>query len=173
MSPNVTIRPFAAHEWPAYRDLRLRALADAPDAFGATLAAEAARPGGEWAERLGAAARARTALPLLAEVGGEPVGLAWGRVEPADPDAVGLYQMWVAPEARGRGVGEQLLNAVVEWAEGTGARRVALGVTCGDTAARRLYARAGFVPVGAPEPLRAGSALLCQRMERGVGAGAG
>jgi len=33
----LSIRPFRAEEWPAYRALRLRALADAPDAFSTTL----------------------------------------------------------------------------------------------------------------------------------------
>jgi hypothetical protein len=32
------IRRFAAHEWQSYKNLRLRALADSPDAFGRTLA---------------------------------------------------------------------------------------------------------------------------------------
>jgi len=47
-----TIRNFTPDAWPAYRALRLRALEDAPDAFGSTLADESVRPPEEWAARL-------------------------------------------------------------------------------------------------------------------------
>lgn len=75
-----------------------------------------------------------------------------------------LYQMWVAPAHRGRGIGRELLDAVIEWARAAGARAVELGVTCGNTPASRLYARAGFVPASDPGPLRPGSTLLAQPM---------
>ncbi len=43
MNDTLIVRTFAPHEWPTYKDLRLRALADSPDAFGSTLAAEQGR----------------------------------------------------------------------------------------------------------------------------------
>jgi GNAT superfamily N-acetyltransferase len=72
--------------------------------------------------------------------------------------------MWVEPAHRGRGIGRALLEEAIAWALTRGARRVALGVTCGNTAASRLYAAAGFVPIGELGPLRPGSALLVQTM---------
>jgi GNAT superfamily N-acetyltransferase len=159
-----SVRAFAPHEWRAYRDLRLRALADSPDAFGSTLAHEQGRPDEEWSARLASGVASETDLPLVAESGGHPVGLAWGRIDPSDPATARLYQMWVAPDSRGLGAGRLLLEAVIDWARSSNARSVALGVACGETPARRLYARAGFEPVGAPEPLRPGSAVLAQPM---------
>jgi GNAT superfamily N-acetyltransferase len=70
----------------------------------------------------------------------------------------------VAPEHRGRGAGQLLLEAVLTWARAAGARDLALDVTRGDTPAVRLYARAGFRPAGDPKPLRAGSPLTVQPM---------
>ena len=55
---------------------------------------------------------------------------------------VELVSMWVAPTARGHGVGASLVNAVTGWATG---RDVHLWVTEGNTAARALYERCGFV----------------------------
>lgn len=158
------IRRFDPNEWAAYRDLRLRALADAPDAFSSTLAQEETRPDSGWIERLGAASDDRWNEPLLAEVGGEQIGLAWGRIESVRPERADLYQMWVDPSWRGLGAGRQLVDAVVVWATRVGADYLALGVTCGDTPANRLYAAVGFEPVGQPEPLRPGSEILGQEM---------
>ena len=95
MTDAPTIRAFSADEWRVYRDLRLRALADSPDAFGSTLAEEEGRLDTEWARRLASSADSRVNLPLVAQVRGEPIGLAWGRIEMSDPDVAALYQMWV------------------------------------------------------------------------------
>lgn len=161
------IRPFAPHEWPIYKDLRLRALADSPDAFGSTLAAEQGRTDAEWASRLAAAAESGGDLPLIAELDGEPIGLAWGRIDKSNPDAAHLYQMWVAPDWRRRGAGRMLLEAVIAWAKGKNVNYLELGVTYRDSPAMRLYRRAGFEPAGAPEPLRPGSEwlLLLMRLD--------
>lgn len=159
-----SLRTCAADDWRLYRDLRLRALADSPDAFGSTLAAEAGRPEAEWARRLASSADARVSLPLVAELSGELIGLAWGRIDASAPDVAALYQMWVAPTHRGRGVGQKLLEAVIAWATAQNAAFLELGVTCGDSPARRLYERAGFKPLGEPQPLRPGSTLLAQLM---------
>jgi GNAT superfamily N-acetyltransferase len=164
MADDPSIRTVAAGEWRLYRDLRLRALADSPDAFGSTLMEEAGRSDAEWARHLASSADARASLLLVAEIRSQLVGLAWGRIDTANPEMAALYQMWVAPLHRGRGVGERLLGAVVAWAMAQDAAWLDLGVTCGDSPARRLYERAGFKPIGEPGPLRPGSPLLAQRM---------
>jgi ribosomal protein S18 acetylase RimI-like enzyme len=163
-SAAASVRRLAAREWQTYRELRLRALAESPDAFRSTLEEEAGYPEARWRERLAADADSGSALPLVGELGRAPVGLAWGRIEPFVPDVAHVYQMWVAPEARGGGIGRMLLDAIVEWARASTARSVSLGVTCGDTPANRLYRAAGFVPVGVAEPLRRGSPKLAQPM---------
>ena len=58
-----------------------------------------------------------------------------------------------------------LLETAIEWARSSGARSIILGVTCGDTPARRLYASAGFRAIGDPEPLRPGSEITVQAMK--------
>jgi GNAT superfamily N-acetyltransferase len=160
-----TVRALTPQEWPAYRDTRLRSLAESPAAFGRTLAEEQARSDREWAERLRSGCESGTDLPLIAELESRPVGLAWGRFpNPADRHDAYLFQMWVDPAVRGRGVGRRLLAAVIDWARASGAHRLNLGVTC-DTPAMRLYARAGFESVGERSPVRPGSPLMGQRMQ--------
>jgi GNAT superfamily N-acetyltransferase len=158
------IRPFAPHEWRTYKDLRLRALADSPDAFGSTLAKEQLRSDAEWANRLASGASSGWDLPLVAEVKGEPAGLAWGRIDPSLPDVANLYQMWVAPEYRRLSLGQMLLEAVITWATAKNVAYLDLGVTYRDSPAMRLYTRLGFEPAGPLEPLRPGSHMLEQPM---------
>lgn len=158
------LRRLDGDEWAGYRHLRLRALADSPDAFGSTFAREAARSDDDWRERLTAGARSPSNLPLVVVVDDAFVGLAWGRLDEQQPEIAYLFQVWVAPEVRGRGVGQLLVDAVIAWARTAGARILRLGVACGDTAAVRLYRRAGFVDDGSPLPLRPGSEVKSQPM---------
>lgn len=72
----ISIRRFEANEWSAYRDLRLGALAESPDAFGSKLEYEQHRTDAEWADRLALAADTEDDRPLVAESDGRPVGLA-------------------------------------------------------------------------------------------------
>ncbi len=96
----------------------------------------------------------------MADAGGTWVGIAGGgrRVEllalVAPPATVSLGWMWVAPEARGSGLGRQLTDQVVAWARDTGAGVVDLWVTNGNDAALSLYRHAGFSPVDEQAPLR-------------------
>ena len=46
----VEVRRVRSEEWEALRDVRVRALADAPDAFGTTHAEALARPDAWWIE---------------------------------------------------------------------------------------------------------------------------
>jgi GNAT superfamily N-acetyltransferase len=176
VSGAIRIRRFGPHEWAAYRTLRLRSLADAPNAFGSSLAAEEAWRPELWMARLAAAEVSGRDCPLVAESAdsaesaepagaeGAMLGLLWAKCDAEDAGIVNLFQMWVAPEARGRGVAAALLDEAVAWARSTGARLVQLGVVCDNSAAVQLYTRAGFHNVGKPEPIRPGSALLEQTM---------
>lgn len=168
MSRNATVRSFGAHEWRVYRELRLAALAEAPDAFGSTLDRESPWADEIWMRRLAEGAESPHDLPLVAEAYGRPVGLAWGRIDARSPEVAHLFQMWVAPSARRQGIGARLLDAVVRWARAAGAGQLLLSVTRGDTPAARLYARAGFVPAGEPEPIRPGSETLAQPLMRAL-----
>jgi hypothetical protein len=100
-----TIRTLAPHEWRTYKNLRLRALADSPDAFGRTLAEEKDRSDADWSRRLASGADSQWNLPLVTEVGEEPIGLAWGRIDSSNPEVANLCQMWVAPSHRRLGAG--------------------------------------------------------------------
>ncbi|MDQ3953280.1 MAG: GNAT family N-acetyltransferase [Actinomycetota bacterium] len=133
------IRRVEADRWEAVRDVRLRALRDAPEMFWATYEDEVSRPPGWWQGFIEAGAW------FLAVQGDEPVGIAAAiRDDRFDPATRQLISMWVAPGARRGGVGLQLVKAVQGWAVTAGVRTLLLDVTQGNDAARRLYERCGF-----------------------------
>ncbi len=153
METGTVVRRLRPDEGAAYRALRLRALADAPDAFCSSLAEEEARPLESWRTRLENAARSGIDCPLVAEVGGVAAGLVWAKVDSEDPGTVNLFQMWVDPAWRGRGVAGALLESAIAWARERGAHTVGLGVNCANGAAVRLYERAGFTVLGESYPM--------------------
>lgn len=160
----IAIRSFASSEWEVYRELRLRALADTPDAFGSTFASESTHTDIEWQSRLNLGVSSGFDLPLVAAQAGKDIGLAWVKRDAGDGSTAHLYQMWVVPESRGQGVGSKLVAAAVHWLRQHAVHRLVLGATCGNTPAMRLYLKQGFRPRGAPQPLRPGSSLLSQPM---------
>jgi ribosomal protein S18 acetylase RimI-like enzyme len=139
------LRVLGTDDWAAWRALRLAALATDPAAFGSRLADW--QGAGDREERW----RGRLALAgshnLLAELDGVPVGMASG-IPGEDPAVRELISMWVAPSARGRGVGDALVAAVVAWARAGGAAGIGLAVVVGNDAAVGLYSRHGFAFTG-------------------------
>lgn len=68
----------------------------------------------------------------------------------ADPTVCELRKMYFLPEARGRGLGEQMLRRCVTFAREAGFRTVYLETLTGMDAAMRLYERLGFQPREGP-----------------------
>jgi len=131
----------SSEDWSLWRDLRLRALAEAPYAFGSTLVAWENAPEERWRERLDLP----DALNVIAKIDDEAVGMATGA---SFDGTLELISMWVAPEARGRGVGDALIVRISRWARERGATELRLAVVAHNANAVRLYLRHGFVDVG-------------------------
>lgn len=75
----------------------------------------------------------------------EPVGMAMVRVAAGEGE---ILTIGVAPSARRAGVGDALVAAAVVAAAARGADSLFLEVAADNGAARALYAKAGFEPVG-------------------------
>ena len=150
------VREAGPGDWEALRDLRLRALADAPEAFASTLEAEVALPVETWRRR---AEGGPTSASFLARDGDAAVGLAVIFAEPDTPGRMHLVSMWVDPGHRRRGVAGALVDRAVAWAAERRAREVVLWVVDDNAAARTLYERAGFRPTGQRQPLPSSPAL--------------
>ncbi|WP_328871537.1 helix-turn-helix domain-containing GNAT family N-acetyltransferase [Streptomyces sp. NBC_00287] len=80
----------------------------------------------------------------IAELDGRPVGCVMC-VRDEAPATARLRLLLVEPDARGLGIGDRLIQAVVDYARGVGYRDLVLWTNDVLTAARRLYQRHGFV----------------------------
>ena len=138
------VRQLTPDDWRILREIRLAALADAPDAFLMTYADAVVLDEEQW--------RIRTIRSdmFAAFVGGEPVGLVglFGPAPAESPSAPGgdhtLVAMWVAPALRGTGVADSLIDAAVGRATSLRATGVRLEVAPGNVRAEKVYARHGF-----------------------------
>jgi GNAT superfamily N-acetyltransferase len=144
-------------DWQRWRDLRLRALRDTPDAFGSTYEREAAFDEAVWRGRL----EDPGSVSAIALDGDESVAMGAGFQDV--PGLLHVVAMWVAPEARGHRLAHAVLQVVEEWAWARGLG-LHLDVNTTNVAGRRSYERYGFVPTGETRPLRDGSAQTCERM---------
>jgi RimJ/RimL family protein N-acetyltransferase len=135
----IEVHRIAVSDWPLFRELRLAALADAPEAFGTKLAdwQGAGDSPDRWMQRL-------RAVPanFIAQLDGAAVGLASATLD-ADGSAE-LISFWVAPGARGAGVSDALIGAVVAWAAAEDRHPLTLQVKIDNEHARAAYRRCGF-----------------------------
>ncbi len=147
----IQVRRVRADEWPAYKAVRLDALAESPTAFGSTFEREVAFADEVWQERADAGSSSADRAMFLAWDGDAPAGIVGGMRE--DDGHIELVSMWVAPSARRDGVGERLVAAVLDFADSTSTERVELWVVRGNDGAQRLYERMGFVVTGDHQPM--------------------
>ncbi|SOD70993.1 ribosomal protein S18 acetylase RimI-like enzyme [Jatrophihabitans sp. GAS493] len=159
----IEVRVLTADDWRLWRALRRDALRESPGAFGSTLAEWSGRGDTEdrWRARLDDVEF--NAVLLLDSV---PVGMASG-TRPGADGMVELISLWVAPSARGLGVGDAAVAAVLQWVaaglQWAGAEpAVRLSVKAGNSKAIALYRRHGFVPAG-PSPEDPDEILMIRR----------
>jgi ribosomal protein S18 acetylase RimI-like enzyme len=141
---DIRVRRLLPEDAARYREIRLEGLRVSPEAFGNTFEVENARPIELFADRL------RDSETMGAFEGAEILGVAGLRANqgPKESHKGTLVGMYVRPQARNRGVGRRLVEAVMEVARRRGVELLQLAVVSDNGPARRLYARLGFVEYG-------------------------
>jgi GNAT superfamily N-acetyltransferase len=158
----MSVHEVGADELVQLKDIRLRALREAPGAFGSRYADELGREPAEWLRWV---AQGRTFV-IADEEGWH--GLV-AVVPDRDSPSIGhVISMWVDPSRRGQGLGGLLLEAAIEGAREIGAQSIKLGVVDGNVVARRMYEGAGFRPTGHAEPLRSDPSRSVIFLTRGL-----
>jgi RimJ/RimL family protein N-acetyltransferase len=151
-TPNGTISIRQAHEADvsAFRDLRLEALQNHPEAFSSDYTLNLAKPLIEWSERLRFQQRNYAEMIYFATVSEKLVGMT-GIVKGDSPKtrhSALLWGVYVKPEWRSFHIAEGLITSCIEWARTQDVKVVKLAVVTTNTAAIRCYTRLGFKVYG-------------------------
>ena len=141
--PEPEIRLLTCADALAYRDIRLEGLRRHPEAFASTFEDERDRPLDLFKELI---TQSRIFGAVLAQRLVGVVGLR-ANAEVKLRHKATIWGMYVRQEARQYGVGERLINAAVAHAP-QHVEQIQLAVITENEAARRLYAKAGFIEYG-------------------------
>jgi ribosomal protein S18 acetylase RimI-like enzyme len=136
------LRRIEGNDWEQFRSVRLASLREAPEAFSSTYADWSTADESRWRARL-----ENVPFTIIAELDGQIAGTVSATAVNA-AGVVALVSMWVAPQSRGKGVGDALIESVVAWANGQTAQAIELDVRESNVAAIALYERHGFVDCG-------------------------
>ncbi|MBX3364646.1 MAG: GNAT family N-acetyltransferase [Phycisphaeraceae bacterium] len=141
------IRPLVADEVDQYILLRREALSDSPWAFGSSPGHDRGSDATALRESI-----ARPGYVIFAAWEGPNLVGCSGIIRPTEPKRRHVVEVWgvyVTPQARGQGVAQQLMQAVIACARSwPGVVSVRLSVSDRSTAARALYERIGFTVWG-------------------------
>lgn len=154
---SVECRRIGIDDWRLWRKLRLEALEESPYAFSAKLAdwQGAGDTEERWRNRL-----STVPFNVVAGLNQSAAGMVSATALESN-GTIELISMWVAPAARGRGVGDALVQAVIEWGREQRASRIVLGVTGNNGHAVALYRRHMFADVAPVSTVHSGFA--CER----------
>ena len=147
----IAIEPITLLNTFLFKAVRLRALQDAPHAFGSTYAKEVQLTDSDWIKRV-ERWNGESGAGFLAMDEDTACGIAGSFLDPDDAARAYLISMWTAPAHRQRGVGRLLVNGVLNWTRGRNARVLLLKVTSNNEPAIRFYQRLGFTRTGRTEP---------------------
>lgn len=148
---DVSVRALGPEDWLTYRDMRLAALKEAPEAFTSSYEQEGEFEESFWRTRMARSAR------LLATSGGAALGIvSVGQVE---PDVAELFGMWVVPDARGMGVAWRLMEAATEHARADGNRALQAWVSTDNGRAVAFFSSYGFRPSDQRRPMSTDAAV--------------
>ncbi|MEO8921332.1 MAG: GNAT family N-acetyltransferase [Caldimonas sp.] len=161
MTERPPVRPLVASDLADYKQLRDDMLLAHPEAFTSDAAAEKKKEPADYLHRLGLDRRGGGHFLLGTWRGRHMIGaIGCERELRHKVQHIGhVVGMMVRPEARGHGVGRDLLDACIAEARRTpGLEMLTLTVTAGNSAAIALYESRGFVAFGTlPRALKLGS----------------
>lgn len=136
------ITPMTERDWPAVREIYLQGIATGNATF-----EQSVPEWKEWDERHLPSCR------LVARLDGRIVG--WAALSPVSSrcvyGGVAEVSIYVAEDARGRGVGRRLLAALVDASEHNGIWTLQAGIFTENQASIHLHQQAGFRIVGTRE----------------------
>jgi GNAT superfamily N-acetyltransferase len=163
---DLTLRRIRPEDGELLRELRLRSLLDAPNAFGQSVSEASMRGEADWQQQARQASSGDRRAWYVAEGTLGAAGLVQGRRRP--PRDLLVFSMWVDPQVRRAGVGRRLIETVEAWGIEWGAARTVLWVFGSNEPAIRFYRSLGFEVQADGEDAEAGRNFGALAMARPV-----
>jgi ribosomal protein S18 acetylase RimI-like enzyme len=158
----IDIRPIGADQAERFKALRIRSLEDSPNAFDSTVSMEGPMHIKDWKRWVTGSPERQV---VVAEENDQWVGTATLAPFFAQPEVLTLFALWVAPEARRKGVGRKLIHALLAHAKGSGRKRIRVHVGETNAGGVLFFEKMGFVDTGLRLPFREelGDAFVMER----------
>jgi ribosomal protein S18 acetylase RimI-like enzyme len=163
----IVIEPITPRNVDVFKEVRLRALREDPNAFGSTYAREVQFDDAEWARRV-ERWNGERGVGFVAMDDSTPCGIAGSLLDEADATRAQLVSMWIASTHRQLGVGRLLVNEVLNWARTRRIRTMLLMVVSNNDSAIRFYERLGFLKTGRTDPYPNDPAIVEYEMARAL-----
>jgi ribosomal protein S18 acetylase RimI-like enzyme len=135
-------------QWEQYKNLRLKALKEEPQAFGSSYEENVNEPGEKWERRLEKALRGEGQWLVFAKRGDELIGMA-GAFAKEEKGIVQVSAMYVVREVRGQGISTKLMEELISQIEkNKSIKKLVLEVNPIQESALKLYESCGFKTTG-------------------------
>ena len=145
---NVVIRQGQESDAQAYRELRLEALRNHPEAFSADYAINEQRPMTFWTERMRSLGDENMTFFAVHENGLIGTCGIFRGDSPKTRHSAFIVGVYVKSEWRGLRIADELISTCIEWAREHEIKILKLGVAASNTPAIRCYTRCGFTVYG-------------------------
>ena len=141
---NIEIVVLQPSQWQEYRDLRLKALKEEPQAYVAKYEENVILPDDFWIKRLEEASAEQTQWLLFAKQGNNLVGIVGGFIK-EEKNTVLIISLYVTKEMRGQGVAKKLMSQLITKIKlNKLINKLEVGVNPEQTGALHLYRSLGF-----------------------------
>jgi ribosomal protein S18 acetylase RimI-like enzyme len=131
-------------QWRQYRQIRLEALQNTPQAYSTKFLDMVDQPDSFWLDRLAKAAAKKDSWLLFAKADAKIVGIIGAHL-PMNSQRAEIVSVYVTPDYRGKGVSTALMESILnELRQNDMIQRVELEVNQDQSTAVRLYKRFGF-----------------------------
>ena len=143
----ITCRRATRNDVALFKEVRLKALKDSPDAFCSTYESALQRDQRSWEDQLWSTTTGDDRNTQFAFVDDQCIGMAALYREPSAPSG-DIIMMWVDPGYRGTSAASSLVGNLLSWAKHSGFATVSLEVTDSNARAIRFYENQGFHDTG-------------------------
>jgi GNAT superfamily N-acetyltransferase len=141
---DIKITSLQPSEWKKYKDLRLRALKEDPQAFSSTYEDNLKLEDKVWKQLLEKSLKGESQWYLFAKKDEQLIGMV-GAFTEEEKDTAIVIAMYVVKEQRGKGISKQLMNGIISQVQKNKTiKKISLRVSTGQPVALNLYKGLGF-----------------------------